>query len=167
MLECLFKKVIDLKACNFIKKRLQRKCFPVKFCKFSRTIFFYRIPPVAASGRESEGTSIARILQSCHFNICGINHRCFREIIMNNRDCRNIYRFSCFVLISEPKIKLNLNFYKYSAITRIDSSRHFSQVTKSRIFKNLNLGKKADRNFRRTFLKNRFRHMKLYSNPTT
>ena len=44
-------------------------------------------------------------------------------------------------------------------------SRHFSHVTKSRIFKNLNLRKKADRNFRRTFLKNRFRHLKLYSNP--
>ena len=43
--------------------------------------------------------------------------------------------------------------------------RHFSQVTKSRIFKNLNLRKKADRNFRDTFMKNHFRHLKLYSNP--
>ena len=43
-------------------------------------------------------------------------------------------------------------------------NRHFSHVTKSRIFKILNLRKKADRNFRRTFLKNRFRHLKLYSN---
>ena len=43
--------------------------------------------------------------------------------------------------------------------------RHFNHVTKSRIFKNLNLRKKTDRNFRGTFLKNRFRHLKLYSNP--
>ena len=43
--------------------------------------------------------------------------------------------------------------------------RHISHVTKSPIFKNLNLRKKADRNFRRTFLKNRFRHLKFYSNP--
>ena len=43
-------------------------------------------------------------------------------------------------------------------------SRHFSHVIKSRIFKNLNLREKADRNFRPTFLKNRFRHLKLYSN---
>ena len=43
--------------------------------------------------------------------------------------------------------------------------RHSCHVTKSRIFKNLNLRKKADRNFRGTFLKNRFRHLKLYSNP--
>ena len=45
------------------------------------------------------------------------------------------------------------------------SCRHFSHVTKSRIFKNLNLREKADRNFCRTFLKNCFRHLKLYSNP--
>ena len=41
---------------------------------------------------------------------------------------------------------------------------HFRHVTKNRIFKNLNLRKKADRNFCRTFVKNRFRHLKLYSN---
>ena len=45
--------------------------------------------------------------------------------------------------------------------------RHFSHVIKSRIFKNLRLSKKADRNFRRAFLKNRFRHPKLYSNPSS
>ena len=50
-------------------------------------------------------------------------------------------------------------------ITKNVNGRHFSHVTKSRIFKNLNLRKKADRNFRGTFLKNRFRHLKLYSNP--
>ena len=44
-------------------------------------------------------------------------------------------------------------------------SRHFSHVTKSRIFENPNLRKKADCNFCDTFLKNRFRHLKLYSNP--
>ena len=46
-----------------------------------------------------------------------------------------------------------------------NSIRHFSHVTKSRIFKNLNLRKKADRNFRGTFLKNCFRQLKLCSNP--
>ena len=38
-------------------------------------------------------------------------------------------------------------------------------MTKSRIFKNLNLRKKADRNFRGTFLKNRFRHQSLIQIP--
>ena len=51
-----------------------------------------------------------------------------------------------------------------SVSTYIIISRHFSHVTKSSIFKNLCLRKKTDRNFRWTFLKNRFRHLKLYSN---
>ena len=38
-------------------------------------------------------------------------------------------------------------------------------MTKSRIFKNLNLRKKADRNFRGTFLKNRFRHQNFIQIP--
>ena len=38
-----------LKACNFIKKRLQYKCFPVNIGKFLRATFFNRTPPVAAS----------------------------------------------------------------------------------------------------------------------
>ena len=45
--------------------------------------------------------------------------------------------------------------------------RHFSHVTESRIFKNCNLRKKADRNFRDYFLKNHFRLLRLYSNPTS
>ena len=67
------------------------------------------------------------------------------------------------------------NLHKKSISTNIDfsrrefdlhsSNRHYSHVTKSRIFKNLNLRKKADRNFRGNFLKNHFRHLKLYSNP--
>ena len=43
--------------------------------------------------------------------------------------------------------------------------RHFSHMNKSRIFKNLNLRRKAERNFRGNFLENCFRHLKLYSNP--
>ena len=35
--ESIFNKVAALKACNFIKKRLQHRCFPVKFAKFLRT----------------------------------------------------------------------------------------------------------------------------------
>ena len=42
------------------------------------------------------------------------------------------------------------------------STRHFSQVTKSRIFKNLNLRRKADCNFRGNLLEKHFRHLKLY-----
>ena len=34
MLESLFNKVAGLKACNFIKKRFQHRCFPVNILKF-------------------------------------------------------------------------------------------------------------------------------------
>ena len=40
MLESLFDKVAGLKVCNFIKKRLQHRCFPVNIAKFLRTVFF-------------------------------------------------------------------------------------------------------------------------------
>ena len=39
MLEPLFIKAAGLKNCNFIKKRLQRWCFPVNITKFLNTYF--------------------------------------------------------------------------------------------------------------------------------
>ena len=36
VLESLFDKVEDLKACNFMKKRLQHRCFPPKFVELLR-----------------------------------------------------------------------------------------------------------------------------------
>ena len=73
-----------------------------------------------------------------------------------------------------PAVKLGFHLlllmitehYSYSAQPAMKShfSRYSSHVTKSRIFKILNLRKKVDRNFNGTFLKNHFRHLKLYSN---
>ena len=40
VLESNFSKVAGLICCNFIKKRLLHRCFPVKFAKFLRTLFF-------------------------------------------------------------------------------------------------------------------------------
>ena len=40
VLEPNFSKVAGLIFCNFIKKRLRHRCFPVKFAKFLRTTFF-------------------------------------------------------------------------------------------------------------------------------
>ena len=34
LLESLFNKVSGLKTCNFIKKRIQHSCFPLKFARF-------------------------------------------------------------------------------------------------------------------------------------
>ena len=71
-----------------------------------------------------------------------------------------------FSRIPSPLFFFSFFFYlKYfENVIFFTTTRHFSHMTKSRIFKNLNLRKKADRNFRGTFLKNRFRHLNLYSN---
>ena len=45
------------------------------------------------------------------------------------------------------------------------TNRYFSHMTKSRIFKSLNLRRKADRSFCNNLLEKHFRHLKLYSNP--
>ena len=39
VLKSLFNKVAGHQNCNFIKKRLQQRCFPVKFSKLLRTLF--------------------------------------------------------------------------------------------------------------------------------
>ena len=39
-LESLFNKVPVLQACNFIKMKLQQRCFPANIAKFLRTAFF-------------------------------------------------------------------------------------------------------------------------------
>ena len=49
-----FSNVAGLKACTFVKKRLQHRCFPVKFAKFLRT------PPVAAY-EFCSGTPLAAV----------------------------------------------------------------------------------------------------------
>ena len=72
LMESLFNKVAGLKTCNFIKKRLQRKCFPVNFRKFLKTLLPFK--------RVCEGASLVKILQSYYFNIFGINRRWFRKM---------------------------------------------------------------------------------------
>ena len=41
-------------ACNFIKKVTLAQVFSCEFCKFFKNIFFYRTPPVGASGYTFE-----------------------------------------------------------------------------------------------------------------
>ena len=41
-LESLFNKVASPQACNLIKKRLQHRCFPMKYAKFLRTPFLQK-----------------------------------------------------------------------------------------------------------------------------
>ena len=59
----LFLKSCRVEAWNIIKKRLQRKCFPVKFAKFLRTPFLQN--------------TTAGCLKACNFSKKRLQHRCF------------------------------------------------------------------------------------------
>ena len=49
MLEFLFNKIAGLQTCNFIKNRLQYRCFTVKFAKFFKSTYFEEHPRTTAS----------------------------------------------------------------------------------------------------------------------
>ena len=65
MLESLFNKAAGSQPCNFIKKRLQHRCFPVKFQNYQEHLF-YRTSPVAASFVKSTTLQRERtVARSC------------------------------------------------------------------------------------------------------
>ena len=67
--ESLFKKVSGLKAYIFIKKRLQQKCFPVKFLKFLGTPISKNICERLLLKFENEPLSSFKI-RPCTFLFC-------------------------------------------------------------------------------------------------
>ena len=69
MFKSLFNKVAGLQTCNFIKKRNQHRCFPMRFAKFVRAPFlqntfggYFRIVKEALTKISSSG-GVARIMQ--------------------------------------------------------------------------------------------------------
>ena len=50
VLESFLNKVAVLKVCSFIKKRLQHRCFSVKFHKFLRAPFFTKLRGLLLEG---------------------------------------------------------------------------------------------------------------------
>ena len=52
VLESRFNEVAGLKACNFIKKRFQHRCFPVKFAKIFKNIYLEEHLRTTAFGRS-------------------------------------------------------------------------------------------------------------------
>ena len=81
-------------ACNFI----------YFFCEISqifKNIFFTEHLRWLLLEGVCEGTSLVKILHSCHLiyleSSTDVSERCPLGEIMNNRDCRNVYRFSCFL----------------------------------------------------------------------
>ena len=43
MLESLFNRLAGFKICNFLKKRLQHRCFPVNIAEFLSTLILMKI----------------------------------------------------------------------------------------------------------------------------
>ena len=76
---------------------------------------------------------------------------------------RHTYWF-CPNGIPSIEIILEKQLYYTRTFSLLVLIRHFSHVVKSRIFKNLNLKRKAVRNFRGNLLKSHFRHLNSYSN---
>ena len=99
VLESLFNKVAGLKACNFIKNRLQRRCFPAKLAKFLRTIVLKNICERLLLNKEvafcksccsalinavmkySFSTAVVQSSRALHANILKIalHNRCFSK----------------------------------------------------------------------------------------
>ena len=104
--------------------------------------------------------NVANLQSDSYFETC-----CFTKFFIHHKwnDARLLSINIIYQLLHEMASYLRLRILRESQA----KARHLSHVTKSRIFKNLNLRKKANRNFRRTLLKNRFRHLKLYSNATS
>ena len=76
MFEFLFNKVSGLNYCNFIKKRLQQRFFPVNFAKFHIITPFYRIPPgdrmvaFRNHGKAKSDTPLRRSYSHKNFKSC-------------------------------------------------------------------------------------------------
>ena len=73
VLESLFNKIAGLEDCNFIKKTLQHRCFPVKLAKFLRTPFFYRTPQVATSVLYE---SMEKVVKKNRFSLRTVKYIC-------------------------------------------------------------------------------------------
>ena len=98
MLEPLFSKVA---ACSFIKKRLQLKCFPVKFAKFLRTPNLKNICETTASDILFLGSSKRKNQIIC--NYCLLFH-IFAHFLFTFSHC-----FNCNFISS--KFNRDMTFY--------------------------------------------------------
>ena len=89
-------KLQTFRPATLLKGGLQHRCFAVKFHKFLRALFFREHLQWLFLEGLCKGTSLAKILQSCHFNIFEINHRCFRKMTIKKNG--HLGRNRCFNL---------------------------------------------------------------------
>ena len=87
---------------NFLGKHLRWNLILIKLKTFKRDsnagLFLFLFLQNTSGGcfwKESEGTSLVKILESCHFDIFGIKDASERRplrILINNSHCCNVYR---------------------------------------------------------------------------
>ena len=74
VLGSLFIKVASLKVCNFIKKRLQRRYFPVNIAKFLRTPILKSIYEQPLLHRDvNHPENVHQFKENLMISICSIN----------------------------------------------------------------------------------------------
>ena len=85
----------------------------IEACALNNFLCYYTKKPCLhenqSKERICEGTSLVKILQSCHFNIFEINHRCLRKLpIKKNNEQPKIVEKFIFSLA------VNLYFFNFS-----------------------------------------------------
>ena len=101
MLEFLFNKVVGQKVWRFIKKRLQPRCFLVKFAKLPRTPFSHKTPPVAAS-------VILMTLYSALRNLLSLRLMGVETLESVSQNFRRRFYFLFLVSVAMDKLTANL-----------------------------------------------------------
>ena len=100
-----------LQACNFIKKRLQHQCFPVKFKKFLRTsilkntckILLLFVSPQNTIANSSGELGLGETLTKCKVSFMKQNH----FIQLSNAAISFIYEFKNVSLTGQLTLFLN------------------------------------------------------------
>ena len=67
MLESLFSKVTGLQACNFTKKKLQHRRFPVNIANFKNTYFEKHLRTAGSDSSYILHRKLNKIIQEAHW----------------------------------------------------------------------------------------------------
>ena len=152
MPEFIYNKLAGLKPCNFIKKRLWYRCFPVNFAKFLKTPILMNIFERIIVGYEAMKQyvhinilmmisflrdhvlfNVVVVMKACSFTKQGLQHRYFSvKIIKLSRIpfLQNTAR--CLVLSLRTVLNVSLDLsaiYKFSHSSLYRTSRSsFSKV---------------------------------------
>ena len=113
VLESFFNKATDLRACSFIKKRLQHGCFPVKFAKFLRTSILKNICERLLLKISTLQKTIHRFLsQNMIFIIISITFEVLKFLLSFCAVFANLlYKNIRFSLLYEPPSSELINYY--------------------------------------------------------